>query len=199
MPRLILASLAVLCLFGLAACGTSITRLSPTQAVDISGKWNAEDSRQVAEKLIDKSLSDSWADEFLAAKGRKPVVQIGRVVVRSNGDVIDTDIFTDDLRRAFIESKRVGVVGKDAEMAEIRAAQVVQEERATEETRSKAFAETGADFRIQGTIKVQDDRQGNTVNKFYSVDLIFTNIQTGEQILIVNHKISKLVENAKFR
>ncbi|MFW5845314.1 MAG: penicillin-binding protein activator LpoB [Planctomycetota bacterium] len=183
----------------LVACGTSVTRNDPGQTLDLSGRWNAEDSRRVADTMITEALSNPWHELFQAQKGSKPMVRIGRVQVRSNGDVIDTEIFTNDLRRAFINSGQVGVVASSDEVGATRTEQRDQETHAREETRSEAFQETGADFLLGGTIKVQDDQLDNVVQKFYSVDLILTHIETQEQVWIGNEKIAKVVKNGRFR
>jgi penicillin-binding protein activator len=200
MRHLLLAcSLALFALTVIGCGGTRVERVDSDEIIDLSGKWNDTDSRLVAEEMIADSLSRPWIDNFSAREGRKPVVKIGRVVVRSNGDVIDTEIFTNDLRRAFINSGRVRVVMSNAEAGQIRDEQAMQDVRASEKSRKEGFQETGSDYLIVGSIKVQDDQEGRRKIKFYSVDLILTHAETGEQVWIGNKKIKKDVTESKYR
>ena len=149
--------------------------------------------------MISDSLSFPWLEQFAAKNGRKPVVRLDRVTVRSDGEVINTDIFLNDIRRAFIKSGRVTIVSSAVEADVTRAELRDQDVHASEATRKEAFQETGADFMMHGAINVQNDQEGRQQVRFYSVDLFLTNVQTREQVWPGNKKIKKVVQSSKFR
>lgn len=215
-PLVPLCACALL-LLGLVACGgTRVTRGDTNQTLDLSGNWNAEDSRLVAQAMVMGEtnaaqpygglnrvygiLEHPWHTDFKAQhRGEKPVLKVGRVIVRSNGDVIDTQIFTDDIRRALINSGQVRVVASNSENWQTRNEQADQDVHASEATRKEAFQEIGSDYLLQGTIKVQDDKAGRTTEKFYSIDLVLTHVKSQEIVWQGNKKIRKIVERSATR
>lgn len=196
MKHLSLVVLAACAIGGttLAGCGKTVERVSQDTVIDLSGNWNDVDSKQVAEAMIADSLKRPWADDFRTKKSKTPTVKVGRVVVRTDGDVINTEIFTNDLIREYINSGKVDVVASNADTEQTRAERTDQDKNATEDTRKEAFQEQGADFLLTGTIGVQNDQEGGKSVKFYSVDLKLTDIQSQRQVWIGNKKIKKFVE-----
>ena len=142
-------------------------------------------------------MTRSWHRDFRAAKGAKPVVKVGNIVVRSNGDVISTEIFTNDIIRSFINGGEVRAVRMTGNEGQTRAALKDMDQHATPESRKKAFAELGCDFLMTGVINVQDDQEDRKQVKFYSVDLTLEDVQTGELVWMGNEKIKKFVERAR--
>ncbi len=176
-------------------CGDQkITRTDENAVIDLSGNWNATDSRLVAEALIAQALQSPWADDFKKANNRTPVVKIGRIKPVTNGDVINTDIFANDLVRAIVNSGKARAVASTSESDQAREERKEQDVHASETTRKPGFQETGTDYLIIGTINVQDDQAGGKRQKFYSTDLKLTDVKTQEQVWFGNKKISKLVE-----
>lgn len=176
-------------------CGDQkITRTDENAVIDLSGNWNATDSRFVAESLITQALQSPWADDFKKANNRTPVVKIGRIKPITNGDVINTDIFANDLVRAIVNSGKARAVASTSESDQAREERKEQDVHAGEATRKPGFQETGTDYLIIGTINVQDDQAGGKRQKFYSTDLKLTDVKTQEQVWFGNKKISKLVE-----
>ena len=195
-PTLLLLALACgsLGITALAGCGKTVDREDPTTVIDLSGNWNDIDSQQTAEAMIAKSMLSPWADNFIAAHKKNPTVKVGRVVVRTDGEVINTEIFTNDLVRAFINSGKVAVVASNSETDQARAERADQDKNASEATRKESFQEQGCDFLLTGTIGVQDDQDGGKKVKFYSVDLKLTDIQSQRMVWTDNKKIKKFVE-----
>ena len=198
MPRtspialVLLAALAVPTVL-VTGCGKTVERVDQNTVIDLSGDWNDVDSTQTAQAMIADSLTNPWADNFRAKKNQDPTVKVGRVTVRTNGDVVNTDIFTNDLVRAFINSGKVAVVASNSETEQTRAERADQDKNASEATRKESFQEQGCDFLLTGTIGVQDDQDGGKKVKFYSVDLTLTDIQSQRKVWIGNKKIKKFV------
>jgi PBP1b-binding outer membrane lipoprotein LpoB len=179
----------------LPACGKTVKREDVNTVRDLSGNWNDTDSRLTAEALSVDALKHPWIDTYTAKHvGKKPVVKVGKIVTRTNGDVINTEIFTNDLLRAFINSGKVEAVGGGNDAEQIRQERSEQDKNASEATRKESFQETGADFLLTGSINVADDQEGGDKVKFYSVDLKLVDITSAKQVWLGNHKIKKFVE-----
>jgi penicillin-binding protein activator len=174
--------------------GTTVTRTEENAVIDLSGNWNATDSRQTADALIADCLEFPWADQFKSKNNRIPLVKTGSIKVITNGDVVNTEIFTNDLQRALLRSGKAQPVASNSEKDQAREERKDQDVNASEATRKESFQEAGADFLIIGTINVQDDQSGGKKQKFYSVDLKMTDVKTQQQVWIGNKKISKLVQ-----
>jgi PBP1b-binding outer membrane lipoprotein LpoB len=174
--------------------GTTVTRVDEKTDVDLSGNWNAGDSRRVSEKLIAQALQSPWADDYKRINNRLPVVKIGRIKVITNGDVVNTDIFANDLVRALINSGKVEAVASNSEVEEARQERKDQDVNASEKTRKESFQETGTDYLIIGAINVQDDQAGGKHHKYYSTDLKLIDVKTQKMVCPMNEKISKIVE-----
>ena len=188
----LLAALAVPAVL-VTGCGKTVERVDQNTVIDLSGDWNDVDSTQTAQAMIADSLTNPWADNFRTKKNQDPTVKVGRVTVRTNGDVVNTDIFTNDLVRAFINSGKVAVVASNSETEQTRAERADQDKNASEATRKESFQEQGCDFLLTGTIGVQDDQDGGKKVKFYSVDLTLTDVQSQRKVWIGNKKIKKFV------
>lgn len=173
--------------------GTTVTRNDERAVVDLSGNWNAADSTAVADAMIADCLSRPWLENFTKTNNRVPVVKIGRITVRTNGDVVNTQIFANDLVRALINSGKAEAVASNAENDQAREERKQQDVHASEATRKESFQETGTDFLIIGEINVQDDQAGNVRQKFYSTDLKMTDVKTQKQVWIQSKKINKTV------
>lgn len=188
-PALALGALA------LGGCGeTEVTRTSSDGAKDLSGRWNDVDAKTVASDLVLKSTTDPWADTFIAKNKRNPVVKLGTVIVRADNEVVATDIFLKEIRKAFIKSGKVTV--KD-ETSQTR----------NELTDQAGFAEKGKemakelapDFLLKGTIATQNDQAGLQSVKYYVTTLELTDVQSGAIVWTDDTKIRKEVKQGQYK
>jgi penicillin-binding protein activator len=195
MKRVIQLSFLALLMITLGACSNrKVQRVSPDQQIDLSGRWNDTDSKQVAEAMISQALGERWLDNFKQAEGRDPVVIVGLVLNKSH-EHIASETFIKDLEKAFINSGRVRLV-QGAEMREaLRAERADQQDFASPETMKKWGKELGADFMLQGTINSIVDSYKKEKVVFYQVDLTLANIQTNEVVWIGDKKIKKYIQN----
>lgn len=200
-PTLILALLALPTISFMSGCGEpQVVRTESSAVRDLSGDWNATDSRETAEAMIADCTSRPWADNYAKTHpGKLPVVKVGKVIVRSNGDVINTDIFTNDLIRSLLNSGKAEIAASNQLNDQAREERKEQDVNSSEDTRKESFQETGSDFLIVGTINVQDDQADGKKQKFYSVDLMMTDVKTNKQMWIGNHKIAKDVTRSKYK
>jgi hypothetical protein len=179
-----------------------VTRISPDQAIDLSGRWNDVDSRMVADALIQQSFSaaggQSWASRYAQDHGgQRPVVIVGTVRNRSM-EHVPVSTFVRDLERAYINSGVVEVVSSKGERDEIRDEREDQQEYASADTRNRLRMETGADYMLQGEIQSIEDREGGRSVVFYQVDLTLTDLESNGKVWVGQHKIKKFIDRPRF-
>lgn len=199
--RAALALAGLLVLTG--GCATQVTRVSPEQQIDLSGRWNDTDSRLVADALIaasfDPAQGGGWATQYIQAHGgRRPTVIVG--TVRNRGmEHIPVGTFVRDLERAYLSSGQVQVVASPEERDEVRAERDDQQQNATADTRTRLARERGAQYMLQGDIDTIEDVERGRRVVYYQVDVTLVDIETNEKTWTGQHRIKKMVERPRFR
>ena len=74
----------------MTSCARSVTRIDPGQSMDLSGRWNDSDSRQVANAMIKDLLGSGKFKEFSKQLGKKPTIIVG-LVRNKTSEHIDSD------------------------------------------------------------------------------------------------------------
>jgi uncharacterized protein (TIGR02722 family) len=182
----------------LAACSTSVERVSADSTIDLSGAWNDTDSRLVAEEMIQDALSRPWIAEFGGRTGKRPAVIVGTVRNLSH-EHINVKTFVADMERSLVNSGRVDFVASRDERGEIRDERIDQDLNARENTRKAAGQELGADFMLQGQINTIIDVEGKEQVRYYQVDLTMISMADNRKVWLGQKKIKKFVKNAKLR
>lgn len=195
---LLVAGVALLAIAFAACGGKSVKRIEANETIDLSGRWNDTDSREVADEMIKDSLSQVWLTSHMTGSGgKKPVVIVGAIRNRSM-EHIPVGTFVSDIERAFINSGRVSVVAGAQDRGELRAERDEQSENASIETMKRLGQELGADFMMTGEINTIEDREGGKQVLFYQTDLTLTNIESNEKVWIGQKKIKKFIERSRF-
>ena len=199
MKNLLLLSLTVLLA---VACTPSqkVTRVDPGTQTDLSGGWNDTDARLVAEEMISDVVSKPWLDQFNRSEGKPPVVIVGRVR-NETMEHIDTEVFTKEMERVFVNTGKVTMVADSRESEQIRDERADQQQYASYETTKKMAMELGADFMLIGNINsiVEESVSGKEAAVFYTVNLELVNVETNQKVWIGNKKIKKIIERRNFR
>jgi len=195
MKKPIIAVLSILMLVFISSCvNRTVTRVSPDQQIDLSGRWNDTDSKLVAEQMISDVLNRPWREDFYRANNKKPVVIVG-MVQNKTSEYIEPETFIKDVEREFINSGMVRVV-QNAEFREkLREERADQGEFASVETQSQWGRELGADFMLFGVMTSVTDsyKKEKVVN--YKVDLELANLETNEKVWIGDKEIKKYIKN----
>lgn len=179
----------------ITACNQhKVTRIDPTETTDISGRWNATDSRLVSQEMIDQVNTAAWLNNFVQAKGKKPVVVVGTIYNKSH-EHIDAETFCKDLERNFVNKGSIGLVQGGKKREELRAEKADQQTNASVSSMKKFGLENGADFILQGSINSIVDSYKKNKEVYYQVDLELTNIETNEVVWIGDKKIAKAIKN----
>lgn len=182
-------------LFFLASCAKrQVTRIDPSEQIDISGSWNATDSRLTAQEMTTQILGERWMMNHVSSKGKKPVVIVGLITNKSH-EHIEAETFMNDLERAFIQTDKVGLVQSGKKREEMRAEKADQQSNASQSTMKKFGLEKGADYILQGSINSIVDAFKKRKTVTYQVNLELTNIETNEVVWIGDKKIAKYVKN----
>jgi uncharacterized protein (TIGR02722 family) len=181
-------------LFIVSCAQRQVTRIDPSEQIDISGSWNATDSRITAQELRDQILSEKWLNNHLVANTKKPVVIVGMITNKSH-EHIEAETFMNDLERSFIQTDKVGLVQSGKKREEMRAEKADQQTNASQSTIKKFGLEKGADYILQGSINSIVDAFKRKKTVTYIVNLELTNIETNEVVWIGDKKIAKYVKN----
>lgn len=195
MKKLAYFTSLVLFLVVISSCSKrTVTRVSPDQQIDLSGRWNDTDSKLVAEEMIKDVLNRPWHNDFRNALNRKPVVIVGMIQNRTS-EHIESETFIKDIERQFINSGMVRVVSNAEFREKIREERADQNEFASPETQSKWGRELGADFMLFGVMTSVTDsyKKEKVVN--YKVNLELANLETNEKVWIGDKEIKKYIRN----
>lgn len=178
----------------MTSCSRSVTRVSPDQQIDLSGRWNDTDSKLVAEEMIRDVLSRPWISDFRNANDDRPVVIVG-IIANKSSEHIEAETFIKDVEREFINSGTVRVVQNSVFREKLREERAQQGDFASIETQSKWGKELGADFMMFGVITSVTDayKKEKVVN--YKVNLELASIETSEKVWIGDKEIKKYIKN----
>lgn len=187
--RLFVFALAVV---SFASCSRQVTRVSPDQQIDLSGRWNDTDSKLAAEALIDQVLNQGWIEDYRQDFNKKPVVTVGLITNKSS-EHIDSDTYIKDIEKAILNDGRVRLVQAGAKREELRQERADQQDFASKETIKKWGRELGADFILQGDITSIIDSYKKEKVRYYQLNLELTNLETNELVWIGDKKIKKYV------
>ncbi|MEX0661071.1 MAG: penicillin-binding protein activator LpoB [Balneolaceae bacterium] len=197
-----LTILLLVCTFAFIGCGPSqtVNRVDANQQTDLSGKWNDTDARLVAEEMIPDALTKPWLNSFKNSHDNSPVLIVGRVRNESM-EHIDTEVFTKEMERAFVNSGEISLVASQDERVDIRDERIDQQQWSSVETTKELAMETGADYMLIGNINsiVDEAVDRRTLAVFYTINLELVNVETNEKVWIGNKKIKKLIERRNYR
>lgn len=178
-----------------AGCSTKVSRISASEEVALSDRWNAKDSELVANEMIDDMLSFPWARDFEMDNNRRPTVIISRIRNKSH-EHIAIDTFVNDIKRAIIRSGRADFVAGGAERDDIR------EERRDQELNARNAKAQGqedaSDFALSGSVNSIVDQVGDDRVTFYQVDMKLIDMESNREVWNGQKKIQKLQEKSSF-
>ena len=181
-------------------CGKSVevARVDSGKEIALTDKWNDEDSRLVAEEMINDMLSYPWISQFNQRfPGKEPLVTVQRVRNKSH-EHIAVDTFVNDIKRAVIRSGKAGFIATLEERQDTRAELADQDMNASADTRMEMGEEDGANFALSGTINSIVDQLDNQRMTYYQVDLKLINLQTAREVWNGSKKIKKFMERKSF-
>lgn len=194
------ALLGVVLVSGGCAGHRQVTRVSPEEEIDLSGRWNDVDSREAADAILRETFDgESWATRYMQANaGRKPTLIVGAIRNRTL-EHLPINALVRDLERAYLGSGQVEVVASAEERQEVRDERLDQQENAAPGTRARLAREHGAQFMLQGDIESIEDRERGRRVVFYQIDMTLVNLETNAKEWTGQHRIKKYVERSRYR
>ena len=182
----------------LSACQTvSVKRGTAEEQQELSGKWNANDSRLVSKQMISSMLDGAWLRKHLKHHGKEPSVIVGDFRNLSH-EIINVATFVADIERVLINSGDVEFVASKTERQQIRDERRDQELHATAEIRKEMGRELGADYMLSGTLNSFKEQSGGTTNIQYQIDMTLISLTDNRKVWVGSQKHAKTVERSMF-
>jgi len=185
----------VIVLAGACSSQKKVTRVSPDEQIDLSGRWNDTDSKLTAEAMINQSLTEAWLFNFMETHGGNKPVVICSFVKNKSHEHIDAEMFIKDLERAYITSQKVRLVQGGEKRDEIRSERGDQQNYSSTATMNSWGKEVGADYMLQGSINSIVETEGRETVNVYQDNRELTDIETNEIVWIGDKKIKKYIRN----
>jgi len=178
-----------------SGCQTrQVTRIDPSSAIDLSGRWNDTDSRMVADQMIYNLFDAPSFDAYAKSIGRKPVLIMGTILNKTS-EHIDADNFVKKFE-VVIHNSNVATLVESGEFRDkLRVERTAQQDFAAPETVKEFGKELGADLMLFGEITSEVDTYNNKRVVNYITTLYLTDIETSKRVWFGQHEIKKLVKN----
>lgn len=172
----------------------SVTRMDPNQPMDLSGRWNDTDSRQVANKMIADLLGSEKFKEYAKELGKKPTIIVG-LVRNKTSEHIDSDAYVKKLELAIFNSGTADLVESDSFRDKLREERAQQQDFADPATTAKWGKEVGSALMLFGEMTSETDvyQKKRVVN--YVTTLFLTDMETNKRIWYGQEEIKKFVKN----
>lgn len=185
----------IICIVLLTACQTrQVTRLNPSTAIDLSGRWNDTDSRAVADQLIFDLFESDGFTQYASQLGRKPVVAVG-LIRNKTSEHIDADNFVKKFEVVIHNSGAADLVESGELKDRLRVERVEQQDYADPATAKSWGKELGADVMLFGDITSETDVYNKKRVVNYITTLYLTDIETNRRVWYGQHEIKKFVKN----
>jgi uncharacterized protein (TIGR02722 family) len=180
--------------FLLTSCARTVTRIDPSQQIDLSGRWNDSDSRQVSQKMINDLLASDKFKEYAKSVGKKPAIIVG-LVRNKTSEHIDADNYIKKIELAIYNSGVADLVESGAFRDKLREERAQQQDFASAETVSQWGKETGANLMLFGEMTSETDIYNKRRVVNYITTLFLTDLETNKRIWYGQQEIKKDIRN----
>ncbi len=186
--------LLVLALSTLGSCARTVSRVDPNQQIDLSGRWNDSDSRQVADKMTTELLGSPKFQEYTKSLGKKPAIIVGQIQNRTS-EHIDANNYIKKFELAIFNSGLADLVESDEFRDKLREERAQQQDFADPATMAQWGKELGANLMLFGEMTSETDvyNKNRVVN--YVTTLFLTDMETNKRIWYGQQEIKKYIKN----
>ncbi len=186
--------LLILLTFLFSSCARKVSRIDPSQQIDLSGRWNDSDSRQVADKMIAELLNNPKFKEYAQTLGRKPAIMVGQIRNKTS-EHIDADNYVKKLELAIFNSGLADLVESEAFRDKLREERAQQQDFSDPATMAKWGKEVGANLMLFGEMTSETDvyNKDRVVN--YVTTLFLTEVETSKRVWYGQQEIKKYIKN----
>ncbi len=172
----------------------SVTRIEPSQQIDLSGRWNDSDSRKVADKMISDLLASDKFKDYAKNLNKKPAIIVG-LVRNKTSEHIDADNYVKKIELAIFNSGTADLVESDSFRGKLREERASQQDFASSETAAKWGKEVGANLMLFGEMTSETDVYNNKRVVNYITTLFLTDIETNKRVWYGQEEIKKFIKN----
>jgi penicillin-binding protein activator len=198
MKRIII-TIAVLLMIISCSSTVAVNRLNGTEAIDLSGNWNATDIDIVCTSLIKQCLASPWELQYKLNNGvNLPTIIVG-TIINNSSEHIDTAIIAKKIEVALVNSGSAQMAADYNQRAEVRAEKEDQQYNASIETAAQLASEVGSDYMLQGSVRTNYDYLNGKAVRTYYVSLELVDLTTGLKVWIGEEQIQKFIKQAKYR
>jgi uncharacterized protein (TIGR02722 family) len=192
--KLLVIGLSAALFFLPVSCARDVRRISPSAAIDLSGRWNDSDSRQVADKMISTLLASDKLKEYAKALGNKPTIIVG-LVQNKTSEHIDSENYIKKLELGIYNSGVADLVESGNFRDKLREERVQQQDFASASTIAKWGEEVGANLMLFGEMTSEADVYNKKRIVNYVITLFLTDMSTSKRIWFGQEEIKKFIRN----
>lgn len=186
--------LLILSLLILSSCARQVSRIDPSQQIDLSGRWNDSDSRQVAEKMTSELLNSTTFKEYASALGKKPAIIVGQISNRTS-EHIDANNYIKKFEVSIFNSGLADLVESEEFRDKLRLERAQQQDFADPATMAQWGKELGANLMLFGEMTSETDTANKSRIVNYVTTLFLTDMETNKRIWYGQHEIKKYIKN----
>ncbi len=184
----------ILLLFLVCSCARTVSRIDPNQQIDLSGRWNDSDSRQVADKMTAELLNSPRFQEYAKETGKKPTIIVGQIRNRTS-EHIDANNFIKKFELAIFNSGLADLVESDTFRDKLREERAQQQDFSDPATLAQWGKEVGADLMLFGEMTSETDTYNKNRVVNYVTTLFLTDMETNKRIWYGQQEIKKYIKN----
>jgi hypothetical protein len=157
------------------------------------GYWNADDSRIIAEKLVNKMISDRWRTEFMKLnKNMRPILIVG-LIKNLGSEKTDTVLFIKDIEKSIIKGDLVRFVQSTGKH-KILFQELKNNTGANTLTITSNWASRmGSDFVVNATIQSNSEIKRKEKIVHYNVKLELIYCETKQPFWLGEEQLSKRI------
>ncbi len=178
----------------LAGCGRSVSRIAPSQQIDLSGRWNDTDSRQIADRMIAELLVSEKFKEYAKTLGKKPTIIVGTIKNKTS-EHIDAATYIKKIELAIFNSSVADLVESESFREKVREERAQQQDFSSPETVSQWGKETGANLMLFGEMVSETDVYNKRRVVNYTTTLFLTDMETNRRVWYGQQEIKKYIKN----
>jgi len=177
-----------------SSCARQVSRVSPDQSYDLSGRWNDTDSKTVATAMINDLMASEKFKEYAKAKGKKPTLIVG-LISNKTSEHIDAATYVKKFEVAVFNSGVADLVESDAFRDKLRNERAQQQDFASSATMAKWGEEIGADLMLFGEMTSETDTYNKKRVVNYITTLFLTDMETNKRVWYGQNEIKKFIKN----
>jgi len=184
----------ILLLLVVTSCARTVSRIDPNQQIDLSGRWNDSDSRQIADKMTAELLNSPRFQEYAKEIGKKPTIIVGQIRNRTSQH-IDANNFIKKFELAIFKSGLADLVESDAFRDKLREERAQQQDFSDPATMAQWGKEVGADLMLFGEMTSETDTYNKNRVVNYVTTLFLTDMESNKRIWYGQQEIKKYIKN----